>query len=374
MPALEKKINIGVIGFGGFAMFAVQQFLQIPGVAVLGMSGTHRDAAYRAAQRFGVTEIQDIGEMLKNEDINLIYISTPPFLHYEHCMLALNAGKNVIVEKPFATDLKQADEMISLAKEKNLLLSVNLMQRYNPLFEKVDMLIKSKALGEVLHGYFENYASDEGLPIDHWFWEKSKSGGIFIEHGVHFFDMFEGWLGKGKVMSAQLSTRPGSNIIDQVQCAVRYHDEIMINFYHGFTQASRMDRQELRLIFEKGDIMLYEWVPTRIRIHAIDNEAETKIISDIFPYARIEMSNWYNGEERKVTSRHKQYEVYQQYELYWNEEKSKMHIYGQILRDMLKDQIEWIFDHDHKRKITDTNGKASLEMAVEAERLASIKI
>jgi succinate dehydrogenase flavin-adding protein (antitoxin of CptAB toxin-antitoxin module) len=174
--------------------------------------------------------------------------------------------------------------------------------------------------------------------------------------------------------SAQTFIKPDSKIIDQVQCSVRYENDVMINFYHGFTQASRMDRQELRIIFEKGDITLYEWVPTRIRIHSINNEAETKMISDIFPYARIEMSNWYNGEERKVTSRHKQYEVYQQYELYWNEEKNKMHIYGQILREMLKDQVAWLFDRNHNRKISDVNGKASLEMAVEAERLSGIRI
>ena len=63
------------------------------------------------------------------------------------------------------------------------------MQRYNPLFEMVRTLIANQLLGELLHGYFENYASDENLPAEHWFWDRAKSGGIFIEHGVHFFDM-----------------------------------------------------------------------------------------------------------------------------------------------------------------------------------------
>jgi predicted dehydrogenase len=67
------------------------------------------------------------------------------------------------------------------------------MQRYNPLFGKVSRLVQSRVLGEVLHGSFENYGSDENLPVDHWFWDRSKSGGIFIEHGVHFFDLFAGW-------------------------------------------------------------------------------------------------------------------------------------------------------------------------------------
>ena len=94
--------------------------------------------------------------------------------------------------------LEQADAMIALARKRELLLAVNLMQRYNPLFEAVKRLIESQILGELLHGYFENYASDENLPPDHWFWDRAKSGGIFIEHGVHFFDMFAGWLGPGR--------------------------------------------------------------------------------------------------------------------------------------------------------------------------------
>ncbi|HEX2786904.1 MAG TPA: Gfo/Idh/MocA family oxidoreductase [Ignavibacteria bacterium] len=369
----NKKINLGVIGFGGFAMFAVQNFLQLPEIKIAGMCCTHREAAQRASERFGLAGILEITDMLANPEIDLVYIATPPFLHYEHSMKALNAGKNVIVEKPFALSLEQADEMIALAKEKNLLLSVNLMQRYNLLYDKVKQLINSKALGEVLHGYFENYASDEGLSPKHWFWDKGKSGGIFIEHGVHFFDMFEGWLGKGKVECAQESMREGTNIIDQVQCSVKYKNDVMINYYHGFTQANRMDRQELRILFEKGDITLYEWVPTRIKIHAITNETETKIINDLFPYARIDMTSWYNGDERKTKSRFKDYETYQQYDLYWNEQKEKMHIYGDILRAMIEDQIEWIKNKSHKRIITEENGRSSLEMAVEAERLSEKK-
>ena len=60
-------------------------------------------------------------------------------------------------------NLQQADEMISLASKENLVLVANLMQRYNPVFETIKQLIDSQALGEFLHGYFENYASDGDL-------------------------------------------------------------------------------------------------------------------------------------------------------------------------------------------------------------------
>jgi predicted dehydrogenase len=204
----SDDIHLGIIGCGGFGLFALQHFAQVPNVRLGGMSGTHREAALAAARRFGLQHIEDPQAMLQRGDIDLVYIATPPFLHYQQAMMAIRAGKHVICEKPLAVSLEQADEMIAAANERGLLLVANLMQRYNPLVDAVRSLIERKTLGEVLHGYFENYAADEGLPAEHWFWDRAKSGGIFIEHGVHFFDLFTGWLGQGEAVAA-LSTRPG---------------------------------------------------------------------------------------------------------------------------------------------------------------------
>src|SRR5437667_5916515 len=102
-------IRIGVIGAGGFGLFALQQFTQIAGVELIGMAGTHREAAFAVAQRFGVADIQEVEVMLANPAINLVYIATPPFLHYPPAIQALRAGKHVICEKPLATDLTPAD-------------------------------------------------------------------------------------------------------------------------------------------------------------------------------------------------------------------------------------------------------------------------
>src|SRR5256714_5818684 len=198
-----EGIRLGALGAGGFGLFALQQFTQIPGVQLVAIAATHREAAFAMAQRFGIPDLQDVDTLLARDDVNLVYIATPPFLHHPHAMKALAAGKHVICEKPLALTLQQADEMIALAEQKHLLILANLMQRYNPLFETIQRLVESKVLGEFLHGFFENYASDEPLGPQHWFWDRTKSGGIFIEHGVHFFDMFAGWLGPGRVTAAQ---------------------------------------------------------------------------------------------------------------------------------------------------------------------------
>jgi predicted dehydrogenase len=367
----QGEIRTGVIGCGGFGLYALQQFAQVPGVVLAGMAGTHREAAHAAATRFGIPDIEDVDRLLARDDIDLIYIATPPFLHHAQAMAALRAGKHVICEKPLAMTVAQADEMIAEAHKRERLLVANLMQRYNPLCRAVGQLVQSRILGEPLHGYFENYASDESLGPGHWFWDRTKSGGIFVEHGVHFFDLLAGWLGRGSVVAAQRGERPGSSppIEEHVHCTVRYSPAVLVNFYHGFHQAGRMDRQELRLVFERGDVTLYDWVPTRLRVQAIADEAQTRALCELFPGARLDATMIYGGKDRACSARHKNLDVYQMLELHWGEGTPKSHRYGELLRAILADQVAWIRDRGHERCITEHNGRDSLALACEADRL-----
>ena len=365
-----NKIRIGAIGAGGFGLFALQQFLQVEGAELVAMAGTHHEAALAMARRFGVAESVEVECLLSLDQVDLVYIATPPFLHYAQVRAALEAGKHVICEKPLALNLSQADELLQLARASDRLCIANLMQRYNPLFEAVRQLIDSKVIGECLHGWFDNAAGDEGLSAEHWFWDIAKSGGIFIEHGVHFFDLFEGWLGKGEVVSSQRIQRPGSGLEEQVQCVVRYGNGALINFYHGFTQPARLERQEFRLLFERGELTLEEWVPVRVRLRAVVDELQSCRLMEIFPDARLDVLESYSGAKRLARGRHKDFDTYQKIDLYAGLEAEKMRRYCELLRALFADQIAWIADRSHQRLITEENGRNSLAMACVATQLA----
>nr|WP_293834832.1 Gfo/Idh/MocA family oxidoreductase [uncultured Arsenicibacter sp.] len=369
MQENKKEFGIGVIGMGGFGLFATQHFLQIPGTRLVAIAGTNREGAKAAAERFGAVHLDNLDDLVAHPEVSIVYIATPPFLHHQQALLALQAGKHVICEKPLAVTAEQGHELIKLAAEKNLLMITNLMQRYNPMFERVRHLIDKQLLGLPLHGYFENYAADEGLLAEHWFWDRSKSGGIFIEHGVHFFDLFEGWLGSGKVVSAQSVKRPDTDIEEQVNCTVVYGG-VTVNFYHGFTQPGRMDRQEMRILFERGDITLHEWVPTRINIRCLADEATTRALMDLFPGARLDVSASYGGNDRRTRGRHKDIDAWQQISISYGHDQQKMHLYGELLRHMFTDQTNYLHDPAAHRKITEQNGLQSLLTAIDAARLA----
>jgi predicted dehydrogenase len=369
MNERDSVIGLGVVGCGGFGLFALQQFAQTPGVELCGLAGTARPAALAAAQRFGLNDIEEVDRLLAAPDIDLVYIATPPFLHYTQTRQALEAGKHVLCEKPMALTIEQADDLCELARRQDRLLVANQMQRYNDLFHVVHRLVDEQPLGAVLHGYFENYASDEHLPADHWFWDRSKSGGIFIEHGVHFFDLVSGWLGTGQVIAAQVAAR-ADGAEDQVQCVARYAGGVDFNFYHGFHQPARLDRQELRLVFERGDVTLRGWVPTTAHVHGIANESQMRALGEIFPAARVDVVSTYSGRDRQCIGHGRQHDVYQQFDLFWGESRQKLPTYCELLRRLMADQAAWIRDRAHVRMITEQNGRDALALACAADQLA----
>jgi hypothetical protein len=285
--------------------------------------------------------------------------------------MALLAGKHVICEKPAALKTSEAEELLELARSRQSLYVVNLMQRYNPLYKKVKTIIQEKILGDFLHGFFENYASDENLSPDHWFWDESKSGGIFIEHGVHFFDLFEGWLGEGRVIGAWQLQRPDikEKIIDRVQSTVLYNDGI-VNFYHGFDQPTILDRQEIRLQFERGEITMYEWVPVKMKLHGLLNAGQLQRLQEIVGMTATIHHHKTKEENRQVKGRFCELIFEDHITLEYENISGKQLLYQEMLTAMIADQQDWIRNHNHIRVIDDNNAVQSLKMAAHANRMA----
>jgi hypothetical protein len=131
-----------------------------------------------------------------------------------------------------------------------------------------------------------------------------------------------------------------------------------------------MDRQELRLVFERGDVTLFDWVPTRARIHALVDERQTRDLCDLFPSGRLDVAASYGGNERACHGRGKEIDAYQLIDLSWGDGQAKSQLYGRLLRSLMEDQVAWIRDHNHQRIVTAANGLDSLTVAGEADALS----
>lgn len=142
--------------------------------------------------------------------------------------------------------------------------------------------------------------------------------------------------------------------------------------YHGFDQPKKMDRQELRLLFERGEVTLQEWVPVRMNVTGLITNDEEQTWKDLFPGAIMEVLEKFDGKDRVFRGNFKEYHIDKKIRLEYGKDARKEDIYKVILREMIADQVKWISDRSHKRVITGMNGVNSLKMAREAERKALI--
>lgn len=380
-----KTLRVGLVGCGAFARFSMAHYRQLPGICVAGVADIDPAAARQAAAELHA-EPRTPETMLTSPDIDLVYIATPPSLHSIQASTALRSGRHVLVEKPLATTLQDARALQEIAARKHLVCVANLIERYNPLAHAVRRLIDSRILGTLVHGLFLNEAADEGLAREHWFWNRALSGGIFIEHGVHFFDLVASWLGQGTVISAARSLRPEFNgeprnaarkgedgkcapVEEQVVCTCRY-GRTLFHYEHGFHQPSRMDRQEMRLVFERGEVRLFDWVPTHGSVRALVDDDGIEILSEMLPGSEARTIERYEGERRRVRGRFKTFEAAALVEMTFGLGMEKLDLYGRVVRDLAADQIAWIRNSAHARTLTEIDSVACVAMACDADRLA----
>jgi len=368
--AENGRIGVGLIGCGAFGLFCLEAFSRMPEVRVAAVADVVKAAADKAAKTFAVPGHHDPAELLARSDVDLVHVATPPATHYDLVMSALAAGKHCLCEKPLAVNTDHALEMLATAREKGLIVPVNFVLRHNKVTEAVKAVIDSGVLGEVLAGTLTNCAGDTPLGPDHWFWDREVSGGIFVEHGVHFFDLYRYWLGPGEVISAHAEMRQGTDQEDRVLCCVRHAGGAVVSHYHGFDQITAMDRTDHRLICEMGDIKVSGWIPLSMEIDAAVDEQGAAVLARCAPGCEVEPVARYEGLSRRTTGRGKQRAVTERIKLSFTPEADKQAVYANSVRGLLADQIEFLRNKAHARRITEANGRDSLAMAQAAARLA----
>lgn len=178
-----KKINIGFIGAGSIAKKMAKTIAKIKDVESYAVSARDIKRSKLFAKEYGFKKFYGSYEdMVKDENVDLVYIATPHSHHYEHIKLCLNNNKNVLCEKAFTVNTKQARDVILLAKKKKLLLAEAIWTRYMPSREIINETIKSGIIGKVSSltanlGYVVN--KKERLI------EPELAGGALLDVGVY---------------------------------------------------------------------------------------------------------------------------------------------------------------------------------------------
>lgn len=268
--------GLGVIGCGRFARFLLAALAELPGVTLRALSSRRdesMDAAFDAWARGRAAAGRAAGEpprrhrcwrdLLDDPRVTVVAIATPPHLHTPIARAALAAGKHVFLEKPGALDPADLARTAEEAGARGLSAAPNFVMRWNPLWRLVLGAARAGHLGRLERAAVENHAHGD-LPPEHWFWDPERSGGILVEHGVHFFDLMA--LLAGPAREVQATAPPnalGAHLApDRVFATVRHGDGgagALVGHYHAFTRPGGMGRAWVDLAFDRGTIRLEGW-------------------------------------------------------------------------------------------------------------------
>ncbi len=218
----EREIGVGVIGFGlGGRVFHAPFVNAVTGLrlaAILQRKGDEAARAYPAAQI-----VRSLNEMLAGKAIELVVVTTPNATHFELAKQALEAGKHVVIDKPFTATSEEASELSQLAKSKGLLAIPFHNRRWDGDFLTVKKLIAEQAVGRLVtfESHFDRFRPSprEGK----WQEAENPANGLLFDLGPHLIDQALALFGLPDSITASVrSDRDGTAIEDAFDVTLSY--------------------------------------------------------------------------------------------------------------------------------------------------------
>ncbi|GAA2107935.1 hypothetical protein GCM10009841_28090 [Microlunatus panaciterrae] len=270
----ECPLGLGVVGAGGFGTFVGDAAAQLPDLRVVAVTDEDPARAERLAVSTGAAVAADLTTLLADPAVQAVVIATPPSTHAALAVSALNAGRHVFSEKPMALSLEDTRRVSTAARTSGCAYVVDHVIRYNPIIVAVQRLRDEGLVGQLQRFSFENDAADEFLPAEHWFWDPELSGGILLEHGVHFFDVAAALADAPAAEVQTMGYRRADGRVDTVVATVRHSNGVLATHAHGFSHASRAERQLMRLDCGLTQLRIHGWIPLLAEIDGwVDDQA-----------------------------------------------------------------------------------------------------
>ncbi len=196
---MDRKINTAIIGVGAQGWHHTYKLKNYERSNLLAVCDIKEDLAKKVGEEFGVKYYADYRHMIAKEEGGALSISPPDFLHRDPVVFCLDSGLNVIVQKPFATDLQDAKDMVEAGRRNKGLLVTDYINRWNPVFYTIKEAIKNGEIGEPVLFNFRGI-NPRWVPLGEkpgscgWAEKTSLVGWL----GSHFIDQTL-WLSKAKV-------------------------------------------------------------------------------------------------------------------------------------------------------------------------------
>ncbi len=218
-------LSWGFLSAGGIATAVADDF-RIAGINIQAVGARDLAKANEFADKFGIPNRHQGYEALVNDpEVDVVYVSTPHPWHHQHTLLALNAGKHVLLEKPFTINAREAQEIKDLATAKGLFVLEAMWSRFLPSMDAIFEVINSGILGEI-----KLVTADHSQYLPHVprLWEPELGGGALLDLGIYPVSFAVRVLGFPKAFAAKATLT--SDRVDETTS--------LIFEYEGGAQAS----------------------------------------------------------------------------------------------------------------------------------------
>lgn len=181
----EQRVRWGILATGGIAAAFTADLVDLPDAEVVAVASRSEESAKAFAERFGIERAYgEWGALAEDADIDVVYVATPHSAHRAAAGLCLEAGRNVLCEKAFTLNAREAEELVGLARERGSFLMEAMWMYCNPLIRQLKALVDDGAIGEV-----RSVQADFGLagpfPPSHRLRDPAQGGGALLDLGVY---------------------------------------------------------------------------------------------------------------------------------------------------------------------------------------------
>ncbi len=261
---MTKPIRWGILGAGNIARAFAEGLKALPDAELTAVASRTQATGREFAKQINVRKVYTgYNELVRDPNVDVIYVATPHQRHFDDCTLVLEAGKPVLCEKPFTVNAKQARALVDLARRKDLFLMEAMWMRCMPLIRKVKELVDSGAIGDIRMLTAEFSVPTHYDPQNRFF-DPKQGGGALLDRGVYTLALASLLMGEPVGISGEAAIGP-TGVDEQSAMVLRYAGGRMAVLSAGMRTYSS---NSAAVMGTRGRIVLHEpfYAPQRISI------------------------------------------------------------------------------------------------------------
>lgn len=210
----EAPVRFGLIGYGTWGRCHASAIDSTDGALLAAIAEPSVEGRAAAEQAFPeALVVADYRQLVARDDLEIVDVIVPSFLHHEIASAVLNAGKHLFLEKPMCLSLEECTDVIELARQKGRLLAINHEFRLSSLWSKVRQMVADGFVGDPQYVLVELSRNPYRLGSDGWRFDIQRVGNWILEEPIHFFDLARWYLesaGRPETVYATANSRqPG---------------------------------------------------------------------------------------------------------------------------------------------------------------------